>query len=305
MPKRMWGHDNIPSQVGRIAVVTGASSGIGIDTARVLGSKGALVVLAVRNLSKGKNVADAIRSNDPSIELQVRELDLTSLDSVASFVDSVLHDFDKLDILINNAGIMMCPYATTQDGFEIQMGTNHFGHFALTGRLLPLLRQSTGSRLVVLSSLGHRPGKIDFSDLNWESRKYNTSQAYFDSKLANLYFAYELARRLEPLASNPIVTSAHPGWTRTGLQKHSGLMTFLNNFFSQDPEYGALPTLRAATDISARPGDYFGPARFFQFRGHPVRVESSKRSHDREAARVLWERSEALTGVCFELPTSE
>jgi len=299
MSDNKWDTSDIRSQSERIAIVTGASSGIGIETTRVLATKGACVVMAVRNVSKGQKVADAIRSDNPSVELQVRELDLTSLDSVNRFSDAVRNDFEKIDILINNAGIMMCPYAKTHEGFEIQVGTNHLGHFALTGHLLPLLRKTNGSRLVVLGSLGHRGGKIDFSDLNWESRKYNTNQAYFDSKLANLYFAYEFARKLESHASNPIVTAAHPGWTRTGLQQHSGVMSFLNNFFSQAPELGALPTLRAATDPDAKPADYFGPARFFQMHGHPVKVQSNTRSHDRDAARLLWEQSEELTGISY------
>ncbi len=192
----------------------------------------------------------------------------------------------------------MCPYAKTADGLEIQMGTNHFGHFALTGQLMPLLKQTKDSRVVAVSSLGHRNGNIDFSDVNWESREYKTMQAYSDSKIANLYFVYELARRYQT-GSGPAATAAHPGWTRTDLQRHSGLFRFLNPVFSQGPDQGALPTLRAAIDPTAVSGDYFGPSRFFEMHGAPIKVNSTDRAQDQEAAQRLWKLSEELTGVRF------
>ena len=194
---------------------------------------------------------------------------------------------------------MMCPYAKTADGFEIQMGTNHLGHFALTGRLLPLLKKTEGSRIVVLSSLAHKMGDIDFTDLNWETRKYNTNRAYGDSKLANLYFAYELARKLQDSGNTPVVTAAHPGWTGTDLQRHSGMMGFLNPLFAQGVDIGALPTLRAGFDPAAEPGDYYGPSKFFEMHGSPVKVSSNDKSHDLQASRELWRMSQELTGVTY------
>lgn len=196
---------------------------------------------------------------------------------------------------------MACPFATTKDGFEIQMGTNHLGHFALTGHLLPLLKSTKKSRIVVTSSIAHRSGDIDFSDINWEKREYNTSKAYGDSKLANLYFAYELARKLEGEADAPLVTASHPGWTRTDLQRHSGFFRFLNPFFSQGVEDGVLPTLRATIDPEANGGDYYGPSRMMEMWGPPVVVSSSERSHDKTAASQLWTLSEELTGVRYEM----
>lgn len=292
-----WTIDQIPDQSGRIAVVTGASSGIGLEAARVLAQKNALVILAVRDVAKGKAVADTIRKQAPGAEVIVRELDLSSLTSIKTFADSIIHNCKQLDLLIDNAGVMMCPYEKTRDGFEIQFGTNHIGHFALTLRLLALLKKTPGSRVVLVSSQAHKRGKLDFSDLNWKTRKYNTVQAYSDSKLANLYFTYELARKLQAEGNNPIITAAHPGWTTTELQRHMGRFKFLNNVFGQGVELGALPTLRAALDPDAASGDYFRPDKFFELHGHPVKVKSTARSHDAEAARELWRKSEEMTGI--------
>jgi NAD(P)-dependent dehydrogenase (short-subunit alcohol dehydrogenase family) len=299
MSTSTWDAGNIPDQKGRVVIVTGSSSGLGKETTRVLAKKNASVIMAVRNVQKGQGVADAIRQEYTAADVSVRELDLADLTSVKTFAESILKDYARLDILINNAGVMMCPYSKTADGFEMQFGTNHLGHFALTGRLLPLLKKTQGSRIVVLSSMAHKMGNPDFSDLNWEKRKYNTNRAYGDSKLANLYFAYELARKLETEGNNPIVTAAHPGWTATELQRHSGFFGFLNNFLAQGVEVGALPTLRAAIDAEAQPGDYFGPSKFFEMHGPPVKVPSNARSHNREAARGLWKQSEELTGVSY------
>jgi len=299
MSRSTWDTEKIPDQKGRVVIVTGATSGLGEQAARMLAARNATVLLAVRNVPKGDRIAGEIRSAFPKAEIVVRELDLSRLSSVRRFAEGVERDRDQLDILINNAGVMMCPYARTEDGFEIQMGTNHLGHFALTGLLMPLLRRTPGSRVVATSSLAHRWGSIDFSDLNWERRRYDTLRAYSDSKLANLYFAYELARKARTDPGLPQATAAHPGWTRTDLQRHSGLMKFLNRFLSQGPEMGVLPTLRAAVDNQAEPGDYFGPSRLFEIHGPPFKVASSARSHDERAARELWERSEELTGVSF------
>ena len=235
-----WTTDNIPDLNGRTAIVTGSTSGLGRETARVLAAKGAWVTLAVRNTAKGGDVAGKIREQHAGADVAVLALDLADLSSVKAFAAAFLKAHNRLDLLINNAGVMMCPYSKTADGFEIQMGTNHLGHFALTGLLLPLMKKTEASRLVVVASLAHRMGDIDLSDLNWERRRYNTSRAYGDSKLANLLFAYELARRLESDGNTPRVTAAHPGWTATELQRHSGMMGFLNTFFAQGPDMGAL-----------------------------------------------------------------
>ena len=295
----MWSADNIPDQQGRVVVVTGGTSGIGKEAARVLAGKHAGVIIAARNLQKAENVAAEIRQEFPDADVAVRELDLTSLASVAAFADGMLKDYARLDVLINNAGIMMCPYAKTADGFEIQMGTNHLGHFALTGRLLPLLKETPGSRIVTVSSLAHQSGRIALADLNWESRKYDTMRAYGDSKLANLYFTYELARRLEDSGNNPVVTAAHPGLTATEITRHARLFDFLGKFMAQRPNRGALPTLRAGFDPDAQPGDYFGPSGFMEIRGDPVKVESTEQSHDADIAAALWKKSEELTGLVY------
>ncbi|MEM6502163.1 MAG: oxidoreductase [Cyanobacteria bacterium P01_C01_bin.89] len=299
MAKTKWTADNIPDQTGRRVIVTGSTSGIGKEAARVLAGKNASVIIAARNVQKGEKVADEIRQEFPNADVTVRELDLSELESIAAFSQSILAEFDQLDVLINNAGIMACPYSKTADGFEIQMGTNHFSHFALTGQLLPLLQSTDNSRVVNVSSMAHAMGNIDFSDLSWESRKYNTWRAYGDSKLANLYFTYELARKLEDRDNSLMVTAAHPGWTATELQRHSGSSDFLNRFFAQGVEIGALPTLRAGFDGDAQSGDYFGPSGFMEMRGTPVKVTSNERSQDTEAAEELWKRSEELTGVSY------
>lgn len=299
MKNKKWNINDIPDQSGKVAIITGATSGLGKEAARVLAGKNAKVVMAVRNVNKGESVVDEIKKEFSSAELYVRSLDLTSLESVKAFSEDIIQEFNRLDILINNAGIMMCPYSKTKDGFEIQMGTNHLGHFALTGHLMPLLKKTKDSRIVATSSIAHRTGNIDFSDINWEKRKYNTQNAYGDSKIANLYFAYELKKRLENDENAPKVTAAHPGWTRTELQRHSGLAQFLNNFFSQSPEMGTLPTLRAAIDPEANSGDYYGPRGFMEMKGYPVKVKSNQLANNMDAANKLWEVSEEMTGVKY------
>ncbi|MDR9825255.1 oxidoreductase [Vibrio sp. FNV 38] len=296
MANKPWSADDIPTQKGRITVVTGSTSGIGKETARVLAKKQSTVVLAVRNVSKGETVAAEIRAEYPDTDISVMPLDLSSLSSIQTFSSQFLATFDRLDLLINNAGVA-CPYAKTDDGFEILMGTNHLGHFALVGHLLGTLKKTPNSRVVVVSAGAHKASKIDFDDLNWEKRKYSNFTAYADSKLANLYFAYELKRRLESEGGNPMVTAAHPGWTTSELQR--GVVKFLNIFFGQSKEMGALPTLRAAIDKSASSGDFFGPQDFFELHGAPIQVESSKQSHDVDAARKLWSLSEKITGIKY------
>jgi NAD(P)-dependent dehydrogenase (short-subunit alcohol dehydrogenase family) len=194
---------------------------------------------------------------------------------------------------------MMCPYSKTKDGFEIQMGVNHLGHFALTGLLMPLLKSTNGSRIVATSSMAHKSGDINFDDINWESRKYKTTSAYSDSKLANLYFMYELVDRLKSDEMAPMVTCSHPGWTKTELNRHSGIASFIGNIVAQKVAMGTLPTLRAATDEQANSGDYFGPNGMMEMRGYPVLVPSNELSHSEENAKRLWTLSEELTGIKY------
>ncbi len=292
-----WDTSNIPPQHDRVAIVTGASSGIGLAAAEALAAKGASVVLASRDTRKGERALAQLQHSLPEADAVFAQLDLADLASVRRFSEQFLAENQRLDMLINNAGIMMCPYAQTRDGFEIQFGTNHLGHFALTCLLLPLLRQTAGSRVVVVSSLAHRGGKLDFDDLDWRKREYSTTQAYCDSKLANLLFAQELARRLGDSGSNPLVTAAHPGWTRTELQRHVWKYRVLGLFMGQGTDRGALPTLRAAIDANAAPGDYYGPGGKQEMRGAPVRVACSDTARDPALAARLWQVSRELTGI--------
>ena len=293
-----WSTAHIPDQTGKEVIVTGANSGIGFEAALALAEKGASVSLAVRNSQKGETAKQQILTRVPNAQVKVLILDLASLSSVESFSQDYAKAHDRLDILINNAGIMVPPYAKTEDGFESQMGTNHMGHFALTAQLFPLLEKTPKSRIVNVSSTAHNMGNIDFDDLTWEKRRYLRWRAYGDSKIANLYFTYELKQRLEAKALDMRVTAAHPGWAATDLQKTS-LLKCMNSLFAQDAAAGALPTLRAATDPEAQSGDFYGPKGMFESRGYPVKVSSNARSQDQNKARQLWAISEKLTQVSF------
>ena len=301
MKRKKWTTDDIPGQAGRVAVVTGANTGIGRETARALAGKGARVVLAVRNPGKGQAAAHKIREDHPQADLTVMNLDLADLGSVKDFADAFAKEYDRLGLLVNNAGVMAPPLGRTRQGFEQQMGINHLGHFALTGRLLDRLTATPGSRVVAVSSGAHRIGKPDFGDLNWQQRRYRAWRAYGDSKLANLYFAFELQRRLEKAGTDALAVAAHPGWTDTELQRHRHIMHFFTAWLAQGSRMGALPTLRAAVDPQVKGGEYYGPGGFLELRGYPVKVNSSDSSKDPEAARRLWEASEEMTGVKFGL----
>lgn len=295
---KKWTTNNIPDQTGHIAIVTGANSGIGYETALALTQKGATVVMACRNLEKADPAAEQIRATNPSGTGEVMQLDLGNLESVKTFAAIFQEKHDRLDLLINNAGIMMPPYGKTAQGFETQFGVNHLGHFALTGLLLNLLLQTPQSRVVTVSSMSHRFGRIDFEDLNRE-KGYNPNTAYGQSKLANLLFTYELQRKLTAAGQDTIATAAHPGWTGTNLQRHASWLNFLNRFVAQSPPMGALPTLMAATEPGVNGGEYFGPSGFMEMRGYPQKVESNDRSRDEKVATKLWEVSERLTGVSY------
>jgi NAD(P)-dependent dehydrogenase (short-subunit alcohol dehydrogenase family) len=298
-----WTTTDIADQTGRVAVITGANTGLGYETAAALAAKGARVVLAVRNLDKGKDAAALINKRSPAAEVILQELDLTSLDSIRAAAEQLRSDHDRIDLLINNAGVMYTPKSTTKDGFELQFGTNHLGHFAFTGLLLDRLLPVAGSRVVTVSSIGHRlRADIHFDDLQWE-RSYSRVGAYGQSKLANLMFTYELQRRLAPHGTT-IAAAAHPGGSHTELSRN--LPPLLRRVYSviepvvaQDAAIGALPTLRAATDPGVHGGQYFGPDGFGQMRGHPKVVASSAKSHDVEVQKRLWAVSEELTGVVY------
>ncbi len=280
---------------GRTTIITGANSGIGRAAAQALAGAGARVVLAVRDVDKGATAAAAMPS-----DTEVRRLDLANLASVHEFADAWSGD---VDLLINNAGVMVPPLTRTADGFELQFGTNHLGHFALTNLLL----DNVTGRVVTVSSTGHRVGAIDFNDLNWERKPYKAWRAYGQSKLANLLFTSELQRRLREAGSPVLATAAHPGYAATNLQFHSQrrsldlISRIGNRFLAQDEHGGALPTLYAA--VADVPGDSFaGPGGFMQQRGAPKLVDRSQAAKDAGVARHLWDVSEELTGVRFPLP---
>ncbi|GII00365.1 oxidoreductase [Planobispora takensis] len=293
-----WSEDDVPEQKGRIAVVTGANSGIGLETARVLAARGATVVIACRDTARAERAADLI-----GYPVEVLRLDLASLDSVRQAAQELRDRHDRLDLLINNAGVMVPPLTRTADGFELQFGTNHLGHFAFTGLLLDLLLPVPGSRVVTVASMAHHRGRIDFDDLHSE-RSYDRVAAYGRSKLANLLFTYELQRRLSAAGAQTAALAAHPGVAPTELARHlPGVLRFLNDtagrLVLQRPEMGALATLRAATDPRAEGGSYYGPSGLGGMRGHPGRVRSNARSHDAAVQVRLWEESERLTGVVY------
>ena len=304
---RKWSEGDVPDQSGRVVVVTGANTGIGYQTAAVLAHRGAHVVLAVRNPEKGNAALSRIVAAGPRADVTLQALDLSSLDSVRSAADALRTAYPRIDLLINNAGVMLMPKQVTKDGFELQFGTNHLGHFALTGLVLDHLLSVRGSRVVTVSSMGHRlRAAIHFDDLQWE-RRYEPGAAYGQSKLANLLFTYELQRRLAARSSGKnatIAVAAHPGTSNTELTRNlpaifRPVKAVLGPMLFQSPAMGALPTLRAATDPAVRGGQYYGPDGFLEQRGHPKLVQSSAQSHDEELQRRLWTVSEELTGVSF------
>jgi NAD(P)-dependent dehydrogenase (short-subunit alcohol dehydrogenase family) len=300
-----WTTSDIPDQSGRLAVVTGANSGLGLITARELARAGARVVVACRNTEKGSSAAEEVRSAVPDALLDVAALDLADLSSVREFATRLADEHEGLDLLVNNAGVMAPPYRKTADGFESQLGTNHLGHFALTGLLMDAMLARPEPRVVTVSSSAHRSGRIDFDDLQSE-RGYKRWRAYGQSKLANLLFCFELDRRAREAGALLRSLAAHPGYSATNLQfagpaaLHERItMAITNRVIAQSADMGALPILYAATVREIPSGSYVGPDGFMEGRGHPKIVKAAGRAYDVDAARRLWEVSEDLTGVQF------
>jgi NAD(P)-dependent dehydrogenase (short-subunit alcohol dehydrogenase family) len=311
MSSHRWTAADVPTQAGRTAVITGASSGLGVETATVLAQRGAHVLLACRDLDKAERAAGLIRTRAAGQgQVSAVHLNLASLASVRAAAREISATCPRLDLLINNAAVMRPPYQRSADGFELTFATNHLGHFALTGLLLDRLLATPGSRVVTVSSIGHLDGVMHFDDLQFEGG-YRADDAYAQSKLANLLFTYELAGRLAAAGAPAIALAAHPGLARTALFRWDPLpvrmllrpaLRPLTFWLLQSAHQGALPVMRAATDPSARAGEYYGPGGRKQYTGYPVRVESSPRSHDPAAQRRLWEISEQLTGVTYGMP---
>jgi NAD(P)-dependent dehydrogenase (short-subunit alcohol dehydrogenase family) len=298
MKQEKWDSENISDQKGKVIIVTGSSSGLGYETVKVLADKNATVIVAVRNEAKGNAAVEKVKVENPNADIRVMLVDLANLESVHKFAENFKGKFNKLDLLINNAGVMNPPYTKTKDGFELQFGTNHLGHFALTGLLIDLIKKTPGSRIVNVSSTAHKIGKLNFEDLNWETRPYKKMRSYGDSKLANLYFSKELQRRLDKESSGVIVASAHPGASSTPLTRHSLFFRILS-LIVQNSEMGALPTLYAAVGPDIQGNDYIGPGGFQETRGYPKKVEPAEHAKKEDVAENLWEISEKMTGVSY------
>ena len=289
---------------GKIAIITGANSGIGLEAAKVFADRGAQIVMAVRDTAKGEAARDLILNTNKEASINVMKLDLSDLSSVQAFADSFKSQYDSLDLLINNAGVMTPPYSKTKDGFELQFGSNHLGHFALTGHLLPLLKKTPGSRVVSLSSLAHKGATIDFDNLDG-TKGYKPMKFYSQSKLANLLFAQELDKRFKQYGLQSLSLACHPGISATNLFKFGKrdaprlLKTVMHNFL-QPPDMGALPTIYAATDPQLTGGEYIGPDGKGQRKGYPTLDTPHASAGDEEVSRKLWEVSEQLTGVKFD-----
>ncbi|WP_437532411.1 oxidoreductase [Sorangium sp. So ce726] len=299
-----WTEADIPSQAGRIAVITGGNTGIGLETARALAERGATVVLACRDMARASAAVEQIKARVPDAAVRAVRLDLSSLASVREAAGELRATCARIDLLINNAGVLSFKREVTADGFELQLGVNHLGHFALTGLVLDRLRDVPGSRIVTVSSVAHRQAEISFDDLQ-NARAVPGFSAYAQSKLANLMFTYELQRRLAAAGAKTIALAAHPGGSNTEIARSAPgwfrgmakLGAWLR--LGQSPAMGALPSLRAAVDAGARGGEYYGPTRLMGMAGFPERVESTARSHDEGAQRRLWEESDRLTGVTY------
>ena len=303
-----WTQENIPDLTGEIIVVTGGNSGLGYESVKAFAGKGAEVVLASRSMEKGEEARTEILKDFQEGKIKVMQLDLGDLESVRNFASAFKENYKKLDVLLNNAGIMMTPYFTTKDGFEGQLGTNHLGHFALTGLLMDVILKTQGARIVNVSSGAHKSGEMDFSNLQFENGKgYKPMKAYGRSKLSNLLFTYELQRKLEAAQKETLAMAAHPGIAKTNLGRHLQgkllvkLLMPLLNAMAQDQAMGALPQIRASVDPQVKGSEYYGPDGKGERKGYPVLVESNEASFSLQDAKKLWEESERLTGVKFDI----
>ena len=294
-----WDAQMMGDQSGKVAIVTGSNTGIGFHMARALASKGAMVIMACRDPEKAGVAMRRIQDEFPDSEVSTSELDLADLSSVQSFSEGFSSGAERLDILINNAGVMIPPKSRTKDGFELQFGTNHLGHFALTGLLMPILEKTEGSRVVTVSSIAHNPGVIDFEDLHGDRKRYNKWGFYSQSKIANLAFSLEFSRRLERSGSGVTAIASHPGYSATDLQRHSLFWRFLNLIVAIPAKRGAEATLYAATEDDALDHPYWGPTGIIEMRGWTGKARINAKARDEETGRRLWEVSESLTGVRF------
>lgn len=298
MGKSTWRPEMMPDLSGRTILVTGANSGIGLEAVKLFADKGAEVIMACRNLEKADAAAAEVRAMVPQARLPVMVLDLADLASVKAFANAVRQRFSKLDVLLNNAGLMAPPLQRTRDGFEIQFGTNHLGHFALTGQLLDLLEAADAPRIVQISSLAHRGGKLMWGNLNAEKR-YSRWPFYCQSKLANLVFAKDLQRRLQTSGSSIQVMAAHPGYSATHLQDTVPGGGLFNKLMAQPAQMGCLPGVMAATSDAVEAGGYYGPEGWMELRGYPAPAYARKITDNEKVAQRLWEESERLTGVHY------
>lgn len=295
----MFQLDTISTQKDRVAIVTGANVGLGFESALALAEKNMTVIMACRSEQKAQKAIEAIRQQQPNAQLDFIALNLSDLSSVGSFAEAFNTKYDRLDVLMNNAGVMMPPYEKTVDGFELQMGANYLGHFLLTSLLLPVLEKTTDSRIVQLSSIVHRTGRIHFDDMQFE-KSYSPSKAYGQSKLAMLMFAYELDRQLKERGYQTLSVAAHPGVSSTALTRHfPGFIAGIVKAFLQSAKQGALPQLYAALGDDIQGGDYTGPNGFREIRGHAVKVSARPHAHDLSVAKKLWDLSIELTGAEF------
>jgi NAD(P)-dependent dehydrogenase (short-subunit alcohol dehydrogenase family) len=306
MSIKYWTKANIPDLTGKVIIVTGGNSGLGFESVKAFAEKGAEVILACRSEEKGDAAKNAIGKVDGKIVIM--SLDLMDLSSIKRFADGYKSKYTRLDVLLNNAGIMTAPYGLTKDSFESQVGTNHLGHFALTGLLSDLIIKTPGSRVVNVSSMAHKQGRMDFDNFLYEGGKgYSRIAAYGRSKLANLLFTYELQRRFEANGIDSISVAAHPGVSNTNLARHLEKYWWFKVLypvflpFAQGADKGALPQIRAAVDPHVKGGEYYGPDGFREMKGNPILVQSNKASHSREDARKLWDVSEKLTGVQYKV----
>jgi NAD(P)-dependent dehydrogenase (short-subunit alcohol dehydrogenase family) len=306
-----WSASDIPDQTGRTILITGANSGLGLRSAEALAAAGARVLMACRNATKAAAAQQQVAAQATGPAPEVVPLDLSDLDDVATCAKRLADDLERIDVLMNNAGVMAVPKARTAQGFEMQMGTNHLGHFALTGRILPLLLAADAPRVITISSFGHKPGRIRWDDPNWEKGRYLAWPAYFQTKLANLLFTAELDRQAGEHGDRLLAAAAHPGYAATNLVASGpgsanaimrGGGKVVDKLLGQADSMGALPQLYAATMPDVEGNDYYGPDGLMEQRGHPTKVGRTRKAQDPEAAKRLWAMSEDLTGVTYDWP---